>query len=73
MFNAFILLLQSLFCQGDSCYTEHQYEKAINHARNDIQAVDYSHATASYDASTETVTITTADGSIIVIDPSENN
>jgi hypothetical protein len=71
MFREFILLLQSLFCSG-GYYTETQYEKAINVQTSQLQAV-YQNASVSYNEASKTVTLTTANGSIIVIDPSENN
>jgi hypothetical protein len=71
MFHAFILLLQSLFCQGGNC-TEQQYERAIHMQMNDLQAV-HQNATASYNEANGTVTVTSANGSIIVINPSEND
>ena len=71
MFHDFILLLQSLFCSG-GYYTENQYEKAINVQTNNLQAV-YQNAAVSYNESSRTVTVTTANGSIIVIDPGEAN
>jgi hypothetical protein len=71
MFHAFILLLQSLFCQGANC-TEQQYEKAIHMQMNELQAV-HQNATASYNEANGTVTVSCPNGSIIVIDPSEQD
>jgi len=71
MFRDFILLLQSLFCQG-GYNTEDQYNKAINMQMNELQAV-YQDASASYNEGDGTVWVKTSNGSIIVIDPSEND
>jgi hypothetical protein len=71
MFREFILLLQSLFCSG-GYYTETQYEKAINVQTSQLQSV-YQNATASYNEANGTVTVTTANGSIIIINPEEAN
>jgi len=70
MFHQFILLIQALFIQGGT-YTEQQYENAINMQMNELQAV-YQSATASYNAD-GTVSVTTGNGSVIIINPEENN
>ena len=70
MFHQFILLIQALFIQGGT-YTDQQYTKAITQQMNELQAV---HATATASVNADgTVFVTTASGSIIVIDPSEDN
>lgn len=70
MFHQFILLIQALFSDGGT-FTEQQYNKAINNQTNELQAV-YENASATCNAD-GTVTVTTANGSIIVINPSEDN
>lgn len=70
MFHQFILLIQALFVQGGT-YTDQQYTKAIAQQANELQAV---HATATASVSADgTVCVTTASGSVIVINPSEDN
>ena len=52
-------------------YTEQQYTKAITQNMNELQAIhETSTATCNADG---TVCVTSANGSIIVIDPSETN
>lgn len=70
MFHQFILLIQALFIQGGT-YTDQQYTKAIAQRTNELQAV---HQTATMGVNADgTVCVTTAGGSVIVIDPGENN
>ena len=70
MFHQFILLIQALFVQGGT-YTEQQYTKAIAQRTNELQAV-HETATASVNAD-GTVCVTTASGSVIIINPEDNN
>jgi hypothetical protein len=70
MFHQFILLIQALFIQGGT-YTGQQYTKAIAHQMNELQAV---HQTATASVSADgTVCVTTANGSVIIINPEEAN
>ena len=71
MFRDFILLIQALFADY-SGYNQQVYNNAINQQMNVLQA-NYQNASASYNQAEGAVVVTTANGSIIVIDPGENN
>jgi thiamine pyrophosphokinase len=67
MFQALIILIQSLFATGGNADVTSQ---AI---RQQLEGANYQEATVTYNQTDNKVTVLTPNGDIIVIDPDENN